>query len=222
MQKNSNGFYFDIEFPNAADADEDGIVALSTQLTPSLVLSAYIRGIFPWHITHGKVFWYSPDPRAVLVPDEFRRSRSLEKSSKKYEIRVNTDFDSVINACSKAKRANQAGSWIDEEFVQCYCALHVHGFALSVESYFDGELVGGLYGLRLGRVFFGESMFSTRPDASKSALAYLCENAALFDIKLIDCQQSTPHLMSLGAKEIKRAEFLEILKDEYKEIIWAR
>jgi leucyl/phenylalanyl-tRNA---protein transferase len=219
MQKNKDGFGFDIAFPDANSADENGIVALSDELAPSLVLSAYVRGIFPWHITHGKVFWYSPDPRAVLIPGEFCCSKSLAKSSKKYEIKINKDFDGVIKACSMVRRASQAGSWIDEEFIRCYGALHTHGFAFSVESYFDDELVGGLYGLRLGKVFFGESMFALRPDASKSALGYLCSNADLFDIKLIDCQQSTPHLMSLGAKEIKRAEFLEILRDEYKDLL---
>jgi len=219
MQKNKHGLRFDIEFPDATHADEDGIVAISNELAPSLVLSAYVRGIFPWHITHGKVFWYSPDPRAVLLPNEFRLSKSLAKSSKKFEIRVNSNFASVIGACSKTKRADQKGSWISREFIECYGNLHTYGFALSIESYLNDELVGGLYGLRLGRIFFGESMFARETDASKTALAYLCQNADAFGVKLIDCQQSTPHLMSLGAKDIARSNFLEILKDEYKDIL---
>jgi len=219
MQKNKHGLRFDIEFPDATCANEDGIVAISDILAPSLVLSAYVRGIFPWHITHGKVFWYSPDPRAVLIPSEFRLAKSLAKSSKRFETRVNSNFSGVINACAKTKRVDQKGSWISREFIECYGNLHAHGFALSIESYLDDELVGGLYGLKLGRIFFGESMFARKSDASKTALAYLCQNADILGIKLIDCQQTTPHLISLGAKEIGRANFLEILREEYEDII---
>lgn len=217
MSTNSAPVRFDIKFPHASTADENDVVALSKELTPSLVLSAYIRGIFPWHITLGRVFWYSPDPRAILYPSEIKISKSLEKTikSEKYEVRVNNNFSGVITNCSHAKRAKQDGTWISEEFIDCYTKLHNYGFALSIESYHEGLLVGGLYGLKLGGIFFGESMFAHKSDASKVALAYLCENAKEFGIKLIDCQQATTHLLSLGAEEMRRTLFTTMLEAEF-------
>lgn len=224
MSKNSKHLRFNIEFPPANSADENGVVALSEELTPSLVLSAYIRGIFPWHISFGKVFWYSPDPRAVLYPKDMKISKSLSKTIRNgdFEVRVNSDFDGVIRNCATAKRRQQDGSWIEKEFVECYSKLHAYGFAISIEIYKDGLLVGGLYGLRLKGIFFGESMFSLSPNSSKIALAYLCQNAKAFGIKVIDCQQNTEHLLSLGATEISRDAFVEILEQEFADELVAQ
>ena len=217
MSKNSSLVSFDIKFPHASTADEDGIVALSKELNPSIVLSAYIRGIFPWHITMNRVFWYAPDPRAVLYPEEFKLSKSLKKTinSGKFEVRINSNFVNVMRGCANTKRANQDSTWISQEFIECYTKLHTYGFAVSIETYQNNVLVGGLYGLKLRGVFFGESMFSTVSDSSKVALSYLCENAASFGIKMIDCQQNTNHLLSLGAKEISRESFTAILEEEF-------
>jgi leucyl/phenylalanyl-tRNA--protein transferase len=164
-----------------------------------------------------RVFWYAPDPRAILYPDEFKLSKSLSKTIKsgKFEVKVNSDFLGVITNCSQTKRANQDGTWISEEFIDCYSKLHTYGFAVSIESYHNGLLIGGLYGIKLKGIFFGESMFAHMPDASKVALAYLCENAESFGIKLIDCQQNTKHLLSLGAKEIRRTLFTVMLEAEF-------
>lgn len=222
MSKNSSPIRFNISFPPATSADENGIVAISKELTPSLVLSAYIRGVFPWHISFGRVFWYSPEPRAVLYPECFKMSKSLSKKIKNggFEIKLNTNFKAVMQACASTFRKKQEGSWIDNTFIDCYTKLHSYGFAISVETYFQGEMVGGLYGLKLGSIFFGESMFSTIPDSSKVALAYLCENSKSFHINLIDCQQATTHLLSLGATEISRNEFLDILSNEFQLELW--
>jgi len=218
MSQNYTSLRFNIPFPHASKADENGITALSKELTPSLVLSAYIRGSFPWHITFGKVFWYSPDPRAVLYPSEFKLSKSLSKKIKKniFDFRINSDFSGVINACSLAQRKNQDGTWISDEFIECYSKLYSYGFAISVETYQNGILVGGFYGLRLKSIFFGESMFSNVSDASKAALYYFCANAKDFGINLIDCQQATSHLMNLGAKEINRGKFIALLEKEFE------
>lgn len=204
-------------FPDVSEADEDGLLAIGGDLKPQRLISAYSRGIFPWFIEEGYVFWYSPDPRAVLYPSEFKASKSLAKSVKKQEFtfELNKNFRGVIEACAGSKnRKHESGTWISEDFVDAYTKLHSMGFADSFECYADGELVGGFYGVRLGGVFFGESMFYKAPDASKASLWFLCANAEKLGIEIIDCQQSTPHLMSLGAKEIGRAEFVDILKEK--------
>jgi len=201
-------------FPHASTADEDGLVAVGGDLHPHRLLSAYSRGIFPWFVDNGYVFWYSPDPRAVLYPQEFKQTKSLSKTIKKqnFEFCINKNFRGVMEACRDSKhRKEGGGSWISSAFLDGYTKLHQMGFADSFECYMDGELVGGFYGVRLGRVFFGESMFFHVADASKAALWFLCANAAKLNIDVIDCQQETPHLLSLGAKCIARDEFLKIL-----------
>lgn len=205
------------EFPHPDTADEDGLLAVGGDLEPGRLIAAYSQGIFPWFIDRGYVFWYSPDPRAVLYPHEFRLTKSLSKSVKKqgFEFAINKNFPAVIEACSKSQNRKEDGeSWISKEFITAYTRLHEYGFAMSFECCLDGELVGGFYGVRLGRVFFGESMFYRKPDASKAALWFLCANADKLGIDIIDCQQETSHLLSLGAKGIARGEFLGILKEK--------
>lgn len=205
------------QFPHPDTADEDGLLAVGGDLEPGRLISAYSQGIFPWFIDRGYVFWYSPDPRAVLYPHEFRLTKSLSKSIKKqnFEFAINKDFESVITACAKSPHRKESGdSWISKEFIEAYTKLHKIGAAMSFECYRDGELVGGFYGVKLGRVFFGESMFYRTPDASKATLWFLCANADKLNIDIIDCQQETSHLLSLGAKGIARGEFLKILKEK--------
>jgi len=204
------------KFPDPKSADEDGLVAIGGDMEPSTLLAAYSQGIFPWFVDMGYPYWFSPDPRAVLYPDEFKLSKSLSKSIKKsgFEFVINKNFRAVIEACRESENRKSEGSWITDEFVNSYTRLHEYGFAMSFECYKEGELVGGFYGVRLGRVFFGESMFYLYPDASKAALWFLCANAKTLNIDIIDCQQETPHLVSLGAKAIRREEFLEVLREK--------
>ena len=186
----------------------NGLLCAGGDLSPRRILEAYSRGIFPWFSEGDPILWWSPDPRMVLFPDELKVSRSLRKTVAKkiYETRVDTAFRDVIENCA-APRANQSGTWIVPEMVDAYTALHEQGFAHSVESWQDGELVGGLYGIAMGKVFFGESMFSRAPDASKVALVRLVERLRAEGYRIIDCQQATGHLASLGAREIPRKEF---------------
>src|SRR5258706_2391487 len=200
----------DAPFPPVSKAlkSPNGLLCAGGSLTPERLVEAYSRGIFPWFSEGDPILWWSPDPRMVLFPDELKVSRSLRKSVARgaFETRVDTAFREVIAQCA-APRERQAGTWIVPEMVAAYTALHDLGFAHSVESWQDGELVGGLYGISLGRVFFGESMFAHTPDASKVALVRLVERLRAQGCDLIDCQQATPHLASLGAREIPRAEF---------------
>ena len=202
-------------FPPAETAlsDPNGLLCVGLEVTPELVLVAYERGIFPWYSEGQPVLWWSPDPRMVLLPHNFRLHRSLRKSLRhcEYEIRVDTSFDAVMRACADP-RLEQGGTWISEAIIAAYSALHHAGFAHSVETWMDGELVGGLYGIALGRVFFGESMFVRRTDASKIAFAHLVTQLKRWQFELIDCQQETEHLASLGAAPISRKEFLDALK----------
>lgn len=204
-------------FPHPSTADEDGLVAIGGDLEPGRLIAAYSQGIFPWFIDNGYVFWYSPDPRAVLYPQDFRLHKSLAKSIKKqnFEFYINKNFRGVIEACAAGEtRKGAGGTWISEAFIEAYVKLHQIGFAQSVECYKNKELVGGLYGVKLGGVFFGESMFYKTTDASKAALWFLCDNAKQLGVNIIDCQQYTPHLASMGAIEIDRKEFLEKIKNE--------
>ena len=186
----------------------NGLLCAGGDLSPQRLIDAYSRGIFPWFSEGDPILWWSPDPRMVLVPGELKVSRSLRKTLARdaYETRVDTAFRDVIENCA-APRAGQSGTWIVPEMVRAYTALHELGFAHSVESWREGELAGGLYGVSLGRVFFGESMFSREPDASKVALVRLVERLRTQGCDLIDCQQATAHLASLGAREIRRNEF---------------
>jgi leucyl/phenylalanyl-tRNA---protein transferase len=189
--------------------EPNGLLAAGGDLTAPRLLDAYRHGIFPWFNEDDPLLWWSPDPRMVLYPAEFRISRSLYKTlrDKVYEIRADTVFERVMKECA-APRGEEAGTWIHEEMIAAYCELHRLGFAHSVEAWRDGELAGGLYGVAIGRMFYGESMFSRRTDASKAALAHLAAQLRRWNFGMIDCQMNTPHLASLGARAIPRAEFV--------------
>lgn len=199
------------DFPPADRAlrEPNGLLAAGGDLSAPRLLDAYRHGIFPWFNADDPLLWWSPDPRMVLVPGEFRISHSLRKTLHRqpFEVRFDTAFESVMRACA-APRDGQAGSWIHDDMIAAYCALHALGYAHSVESWQGGQLVGGLYGVAIGRMFYGESMFSRVSDASKVALAHLARQLERWDFGLIDCQMNTPHLAALGAREIPRAAFL--------------
>jgi leucyl/phenylalanyl-tRNA---protein transferase len=201
-------------FPPADRAlrEPDGLLAAGGDLSPARLLAAYQRGIFPWYSYGQPILWWCPDPRAVLIPQEFKTSRSLAKSmrNKGMEVRVDTDFKGVIEACG-SEDIRPGGTWLSTEMRAAYHRLHQLGYAHSVETWQEGRLVGGLYGVAIGEVFFGESMFSTERDASKIALRTLCDCLIAYGFRLIDCQMATSHLMSLGAKLMPRAEFVALL-----------
>ena len=203
-------------FPPIARAlpSPNGLLCAGADLSPGRLVAAYSRGIFPWFSEGDPILWWSPDPRMVLFPEELRVSRSLRKTVARgaYETRFDHDFRAVIEACA-APRPPEGGTWIVPEMVEAYVRLHEAGFAHSVESWQEGRLVGGLYGVALGRVFFGESMFAHAADASKVALVKLVERLAARDFRVIDCQQSTAHLASLGAREIPRKAFAQLLQE---------
>lgn len=187
----------------------NGLLAAGADLSVPRLLDAYRHGIFPWYTKGEPILWWSPDPRMVLVPEEFRVSRSLAKTlrNRPYEIRFDSAFREVMAACA-APRPGQAGTWITPEMFDAYCALHDAGWAHSVETWIDGTLAGGLYGVAIGRVFFGESMFTRVRDASKIALAHLVARLRAARFGLVDCQMPTAHLASLGARQIPRDAFL--------------
>ena len=191
----------------------DGLLAAGGALSPAWLLAAYRRGIFPWFSGDQPILWWSPDPRLVLFPEHFRCHRSLARVLKQgvFSLRQDTAFDQVIAHCAQTPRPGQNGTWITPEMQAAYRQMHALGVAHSFEAWQDGRLVGGLYGLRLGRVFFGESMFSHVSNASKAALAHLVDYARAEGIVLIDCQVRTEHLVSLGAEEITRAQFAALL-----------
>lgn len=198
----------------AALKDPDGLLAAGGGLSTERLLAAYRHGIFPWYNAGQPVLWWSPDPRSVLFPAEFRLSRSLRKSQRNrgYETRIDTAFAAVVEACA-APRASGPGTWITPEMASAYRKLHELGHAHSIETWQDEQLVGGLYGVGLGRVFFGESMFSRATDASKVALVRLVERLRARGYRVIDCQQATAHLASLGAREIPRSTFAQLLQE---------
>lgn len=191
--------------------DPNGLLAAGGDLAPQRLLEAYRRGIFPWYSEGQPILWWSPDPRAVLFPEHLHVSRSLRRSLNRrpFEITADQDFAAVIRACRDIPRPQGPGTWILPEMVRAYERLHALGRAHSIECRQDGRLVGGLYGVAIGRVFFGESMFSRVPDASKHALVHL---ARCGRYRLIDCQQPAPHLSALGAESIPRARFLALLE----------
>jgi len=188
--------------------EPEGLLAAGGDLSVSRLLAAYRRGIFPWYSAGQPVLWWSPNPREVLFPVEFRCSRSLSKTlrNRGFGVTFDGDFAAVVDACA-ARREHSPGTWITPEMRAAYCELHAQGHAHSVEVRLDGALVGGLYGVLLGQVFFGESMFSRERDASKVALARLAERAVVAGVQLIDCQLPTPHLRTLGSKPMARHEF---------------
>lgn len=195
--------------------EPEGLLAAGGDLSPARLLAAYRRGIFPWYSAGQPVLWWSPNPREVLVPADFRCSRSLSKTlrNRGFEVTFDRDFAAVVAACAR-RRDHSTGTWITPEMHAAYCELHAKGRAHSVEVRLEGELVGGLYGVLMGRVFFGESMFSTERDASKVALARLVERGNVAKLQLIDCQLPTAHLRSLGSKPMSRAEFSALVGKE--------
>ena len=204
----------DCFFPPADRANEEGLLAFGGDLSPQRLIVAYANGIFPWYSENEPLLWWSLDPRLIIRPGEMRVSKSLRRTLKsgKFEVRIDTNFREVMLHCAETPRKDQYGTWIMDEMVDAYCELHELGITHSFETYLDGELVGGLYGVSIGQVFFGESMFHTVTDASKVAFYHLHQFLQKHGFKLIDCQQETSHLMSLGAYAIPRSEFLEELK----------
>ena len=194
--------------------DPNGLLCVGGDLSPERLKLAYSRGIFPWFSDGEPILWWSPDPRLVLEPSAFKFRRSLKQAIRKqgFEIRINTQFETLIRLCAST-RERREGTWITEDMIEAYVELHQQGFAMSFETYRNNALVGGLYGVRLGHVLFGESMVSLVPDASKAALAALCQESDLHQIGLIDCQVPTSHLESLGASLITRAEFIERINE---------
>jgi leucyl/phenylalanyl-tRNA--protein transferase len=203
--------------------EPNGLLAVGGALTPEWLIHAYRRGVFPWYSAEQPILWWAPDPRAVLLPGEFKVSRSLSRSISKrgFETRMNTAFAEVIEACAGPRRG-MPGTWITPEMHAAYLLLHRRGLAHSVETWREGRLVGGLYGVGLGRVFFGESMFMRETDASKVALSRLVEECVARNVPLIDCQMPSPHLASLGCRTIPRWDFegrLAALID-YRAPVW--
>ncbi|WP_027796565.1 leucyl/phenylalanyl-tRNA--protein transferase [Paraburkholderia acidipaludis] len=203
-----------VERALGAGSGAPGLLAASADLLPSRLIDAYRHGIFPWYSDGQPVLWWSPDPRMILRPDAFKVSPSLKKTLKRvlrddaWEIRVDDDFATVMRACANAPRHGQRGTWITGDVIDAYSALHRIGDAHSIEAWHDGERVGGLYGVSLGTMFFGESMFASVTDASKIALAALVAHLRRHGVALIDCQQNTSHLASLGGHEIARKVFI--------------
>ena len=200
-------------FPSPEQASAEGIVAVGGDLKPERVMLAYRKGIFPWFESDDFLLWWSPDPRMVLFPDQVKISKSMRAvlRKKQFEVTFNKAFDDVVEACAKVKRFGQNGTWITPGLMEVYSTLHTQGHAHSVEVWEEGVLVGGLYGIDLGTVFCGESMFSKANNASKVALISLAKELKKNKYKLIDCQVPTQHLVSMGAESIPRAEFLTYL-----------
>ena len=204
----------ELVFPPPEYADPSGLLAVGGDLSNERLLEAYRVGIFPWYSEDQPILWWSPDPRLVLELGDFKISRSLRKTLKKgiFQVTFDRAFDEVIQACASVLREGQSGTWITQEMQAAYIHLHGLGYAHSIESWFQEELVGGLYGISLGKAFFGESMFHRQTDASKVALAALVEKLKGWDFHFIDAQMTTDHMMSLGAKEMSRRIFLKRLQ----------
>jgi leucyl/phenylalanyl-tRNA---protein transferase len=226
----SNGYYQletgrvaaiegDCDFPplSLALSEPNGLIAIGGDLSAARLLNAYKQGIFPWFNAGDPVMWYSPNPRMVLLPNELKISKSLQKTlnSNAFETRINTSFAAIIAACSQTPRYNPngalAGTWITDEMIAAYCELHALGYAVSAESWLNGKLVGGCYGVKIGRMFYGESMFHTVTDASKVAFVNLVKWLKNQGVGMIDCQMKTPLLASFGGREIAREEFINQL-----------
>ncbi len=201
-------------FPNPEQSDPSGLLAVGGDLSPERLLLAYSAGIFPWYSEGQPILWHSPDPRAVLAPDKLHVPRSLAKTLRRdrFEVRLDSAFDAVIQACADVPRPEADGTWITADMMRAYGELHRLGFAHSAEAWEDGRLVGGLYGVSLGSAFFGESMFSLRPDASKAAFVVLVRQLARWGFELIDCQMHTAHLERFGAVLWPRQRFLAALE----------
>jgi leucyl/phenylalanyl-tRNA--protein transferase len=204
----------EIIFPPPEFAEPDGLLAIDGDLSAPRLIAAYRQGIFPWYSEGEPILWWSPAPRLVLFPEEFHLPRRLARTIRKkvFQVTADTAFAEVITSCGSLRRESGEGTWITEEMKSAYIQLHTLGFAHSIECWCEGELAGGLYGVCLDRVFFGESMFSRRTDASKVALAALVRHADETGIRAIDCQMSTAHLLRFGSRELDREEFQEILE----------
>ncbi|NOQ65531.1 MAG: leucyl/phenylalanyl-tRNA--protein transferase [Methyloprofundus sp.] len=205
----------DEDFPPIAlaETDPDGLLAVGGCLSSTRLINAYTQGIFPWYSEGQHILWWSPDPRLVVMPDKVHISKSLKKTLRKqvFQITFDTAFAEVIQACAEP-REDELGTWLLDEMQQAYVRLHKEGHAHSVEAWCDGELVGGLYGIAIGQVFFGESMFHRKTDASKVAFITFAEQLFDWGYQLIDCQVHSPHLVSLGAEEIPRTQFAAALQ----------
>ena len=207
-------------FPHPDLANEDGMLAVGGDLSPQRLIKAYQLGVFPWFNPGDPIIWWSPDPRFVLFPNELKVSKSMRPyfNQKKFDFSVDRDFRSVIKACQIQKRKGQAGgTWITEDMIEGYSELHDLGYAHSVEVWKGKKLVGGLYGISLGKIFFGESMFSLESNASKFGFILLVQKLKELGFRLIDCQQKTNHLKSLGGRSIPREDFLEYLDQNTRE-----
>ena len=201
----------DILFPDPVLAEPDGLLAIGGDLRPERLLAAYKKGIFPWFSDNDPVCWYSPHERCVIFPSKIHVSKSMQKSmrAKEFDVTTNTAFAAVIAACKNTERKGQDGTWITDEMEEAYIKLHTMGIAKSIEVWQNNQLVGGMYGLEINNVFCGESMFSQKSNASKTAMIWLCIQNSY---ALIDCQLSTDHLISLGAEMISQTQFMNILK----------
>lgn len=202
-------------FPNPREGSDEGLLAYGGDLDPNRLLTAYKKGIFPWYSPQDPILWWSPNPRLVLYPTEFNASKSLRRviRNKGYEVRFDTNFEAVIDYCGEVPRAGQVGTWLTEKMKEAYIELYHMGFAHSVETYYEDKLVGGFYGISIGKAFFGESMFALMPNASKVALKFLTDTLIDNGFDFIDCQVETPHLVSLGARLIDRDSFLDQLEE---------
>jgi leucyl/phenylalanyl-tRNA--protein transferase len=205
----------DTPFPPIACAlkEPNGLIAIGGELSSQRLLDAYKHGIFPWFSEGEPILWWSPDPRMVLFPDDLKISKSLSKRLKKqgYQVKFNQHFRQVMEACASVNRDNQLGTWITAEMIDAYCELHAQGHAYCAETWMDNQLVGGLYGVVINRIFYGESMFHHITDASKIAFVHMVNYLKQSHIGMIDCQMNTAHLASLGAKEIGRDDFMSQL-----------
>ena len=203
----------DCDFPPLSEAlaEPNGLIAIGGDLSLTRLLAAYHQGIFPWFSDGEPILWWSPHPRMVLFPAEIKISSSLKKTlrNKPFEVRFNTAFREVIAACSNTLRGSQNGTWITQDIIEAYCRLHDAGYAISSETWLNGQLVGGCYGVKIGNMFYGESMFHHARDASKIALVKLVDYLKTSGVGMIDCQMNTAHLASLGAREVSRDVFIE-------------
>ena len=201
-------------FPPVDVADEDGLVLIGGRPTPQRVLEAYTKGIFPWYNHDSLPLWFSPDPRFVLFPEELHISRSMKKllAKSEFNFKTNTAFEDVIEQCSQIERRGQNGTWITGEMKTVYTQLHAAGHAHSAEAWKEGKLVGGVYGIRIGKVFFGESMFSNESNASKFAFINYVQQLKVEGVELVDCQVHTTHVESLGGRVMERDKYLQLLQ----------
>ena len=205
----------EVYFPDPNLAEDDGMLAVGGDLSPLRLITAYANGIFPWYNPEDPIIWWSTNPRLVLLPKDFIARKSLMQTirNKGFVVKFDFDFKTTINNCSTARRNDDLGTWISDEIKEAYIKLHELGYAHSIEVYKDNVQVGGLYGVQVGSVFSGESMYSNVRDTSKVALYYLCKNAEKLNIEMIDSQTTTQHMITLGAKEISRTKYLDFLRN---------